>query len=176
MDTHGAATEPDTSSLPSEGGEETAWDDRRCGRTKADGERCNAYKVKGRAACAGHLGLGIAGDPVAAAHASHEARHEKAEERRKRVRDRLADAVEGSLSDAILAAYRKGLESDDPATAMRAAEGLLSRVYGKPKETLEQVTKPDEVRRLEELSNEELFAAWAAALSAHGDQPVTTLD
>ena len=146
-------------------GEEEAWDERRCGRGKADGTRCKAFKVKGEDACAGHLGLGIGKDPAAyareAASASAQARSDRAEERKKRVKDRLADAVEGDLADAIIAAYRKGLESDDPATAMRAAEGILSRVYGKPKEIVEQtVTKPEEIARLDQLSDEELWALF----------------
>lgn len=157
-----ASTELDHStrntSSPLQGGESDA---RRCGREKADGTLCKAFKVKGRDACAGHLGLGIGSDPSAHARASHASRQEQAETRRKRLRDALADAVEGELYEDIVAAYRDALRNGEPGERLRAAEQLISRVYGKPKETVETVQKPEEIRRLEEMSDEEFFAEWA---------------
>lgn len=160
--TEAATTGPEPLSAPITQGEGEEGAKRQCtGVSKKTGERCKAFAMRGSDMCAGHAGVGFGADPSAAARKSADTRSGQAEVRKQRVRDRLAAAVEGDLADAIIAAYRKGLESDDPATAMRAAEGILSRVYGKPKETVEQVQKPAEVQRLEDLSDEEFFAEWA---------------
>lgn len=69
--------------------------------------------------------------------------------------------MEGELYEDIVAAYRDALRNGEPGERLRAAEQLISRVYGKPKETVETVQKPEEIRRLEEMSDEEFFAEWA---------------
>lgn len=154
----------DTSSLAI-GEKEETWDERRCGRAKADGTRCKAFKVGGKDACAGHLGLGIGKDPAGyakeASRASVQARSERVEERKRRLRDQLASAVEGRLAPKILAAFEAGLDDPDTSVRVRSAEQLLSRVYGKPKETIETVTEaPAELKAVREMSREEREELW----------------
>lgn len=145
-------------------GEGEAWDERLCGRDKADGTRCKAFKVKGKDACAGHLGLGIGKDPAAYAKqanaASVEARRDRAEERKKRPQDIYSAALNAhaaEMADRLIKIATDPTSSD--ADALRAIEALNSRVLGKPKETVETtVGKPELVTDLEKLSTEELWA------------------
>jgi len=113
-----------------------------CEGIKKNGERCGARAVHGERLCAGHLGLGLAADPKAAsrrgAARSAQVRAERVEARKRGIKQALADAVEQEYLDDILDAYGRGLRDPDAAVAVRSAEALLSRVHGKPKETIEQ--------------------------------------
>jgi len=153
-----------------------------CSAVKADGARCRAYAVHGTDLCAGHLGLGLVRDPSGAGRKgsvkSAQVRAERAEIRKRGLKQRLADAAERELIDSILSAYERGIKSDDPAVAVRAADSLLNRVLGKPKETIEQVSeRPDELRKLAELTVEERDALWRQ-LTADGlfDPDATVAD
>jgi hypothetical protein len=123
--------------------------------------------VKGRDACAGHLGLGIGKDPAAYAKqanaASVEARRDRAEERKRGPQDVYRDVLLRNAEDyarRLDRIIRDGSDSD----SLRALEQLTSRVLGKPKETIENVTeKPAELARLDELSDEELWEAFRNA-------------
>jgi hypothetical protein len=112
----------------------------RCAAVKADGTPCRAFALRDGDLCAGHAGIGLAANPREAGlkgcARSAEVRAERAEIRKRGVRQVLAEAVEEEFLPAIKRAYGRGLESDDPSIAVRSAEALLSRVYGKPKETI----------------------------------------
>lgn len=102
-----------------------------CAATKANGHQCGAYAVRGHTQCAGHLGLGISTDPTGyqakGAHARRELREAK--------KLGLTTILELKLArDADQIAENWARES---ALDWRAAEGALTRLYGKPKETLE---------------------------------------
>jgi homoserine kinase len=47
-------------------------------------------------------------------------------------------------ADEVVAAYLAGIRSDDANRAVRAAEARISRVHGRPKETVENVTASDD--------------------------------
>lgn len=130
--------------------------------SKKTGERCKAFAMHGSTMCAGHAGKGFGADPSQAARKSAEVRSGQAEVRRKRLRDALADAVEGELHEAIVAAYRTALVSGEAGERLRAAEALLSRVYGKPKETVETVQRerPKELQEIADMTPEERDALW----------------
>jgi hypothetical protein len=46
--------------------------------------------------------------------------------------------------DEVVAAYLAGIRSDDPNRAYRAADAWISRVHGRPKETVENVSSTDD--------------------------------
>lgn len=121
----------------------TVPEEKRCTATKKDGERCGARKALGGELCAGHAGLGVAGDPTVsklAAQRSAENRRAKVEARKKTAMDWLADALE-EKGERIAEAAARLAENGD----MRAAQFLFERVYGKPVERVqtEDVTDLD---------------------------------
>lgn len=136
----------------------------RCGATKADGSPCRAFALRGRDICAGHAGLGLAANPGEAgrvgAAKSAEVRAERAEIRKRGIKQALADAVEKEYLDDILAAYGRGLTDPDAAVAVRSAEAILSRVYGKPKELIETLERPAELAAVAEMTREERDSLW----------------
>jgi hypothetical protein len=60
-----------------------------------------------------------------------------------------------ALSTDIVAAYLAGIRSDDPIHAYRAADAWISRVHGRPKETVENVTVPDDPLDIAAMSREQ---------------------
>jgi hypothetical protein len=56
--------------------------------------------------------------------------------KRETLRDKLARKLE-EHADEVVAAYLAGIRSDDPNRAYRAADAWISRVHGRPKETIE---------------------------------------
>jgi hypothetical protein len=56
--------------------------------------------------------------------------------RRETLRDKLARKL-AEHADEVVAAYLAGIRSDDPNRAYRAADAWISRVHGRPKETVE---------------------------------------
>jgi hypothetical protein len=113
---------------------------RRCSAIKRNGERCMAWALHGRDLCSGHSGI-VKLDPVKAARASAEARRRRADIRRESLRDRLARKAEEN-AEKIWQAYLRGIESEDPGVAFRAAEALVQRIYGKPTEHVKTETVP----------------------------------
>ena len=55
----------------------------------------------------------------------------------------------------MVAAYLAGIRSGDPNRAYRAADAWISRVHGRPKETVENVTVPDDPLDIAAMSREE---------------------
>jgi hypothetical protein len=75
-------------------------------------------------------------DSAKGAQRSAEVRRAKAEARRETLRDKLARKLE-EHADEVVDAYLAGIRSDDPNRAYRAADAWISRVHGRPKETIE---------------------------------------
>ena len=120
-----------------------------CAGTTKKGERCRSFAVPSvgdGTLCAGHAHLGIASNPHAYAQqanlASQNVRKARAKRRKLGVLDHLARAVERDAL-AIATELRDAGRSGD----WRATEALLTRVYGKPVERVEQVESVD-VRQL----------------------------
>lgn len=132
---------------------------------KEDGTQCQGWRVKGEDLCAGHLRLGIASDPEGygklGARISGENRHDRAEARKKRTQDVLVDAIE-ELQGEIREAYGAAIRGEDGALdRVRAAEMLLSRVWGKPKETtVHEVELPEDFQTLRSMSIEDLATLY----------------
>jgi hypothetical protein len=71
-----------------------------------------------------------------------------------KLRDKLARKLE-EHADEVVAAYLTGIRSDDPNRAYRAADAWISRVHGRPKETVENVTVPDDPLDIASMTREE---------------------
>lgn len=124
---------------------ELELDERRCWRVKdaVDDEprsQCKAFRVRGQPYCAGHLGLGGI-DPYAGGAASAQARSGRAQARKMTVLE-AAHAVLEEHADAILRNWTSQAADD-----WRAADALMTRVFGRPTERVElgPVTLTDEV-------------------------------
>lgn len=150
-------------------GEEETVDPRRCSHLKGDGSRCKAWKVKGEPYCAGHLGLGKL-DAKGAAAVSAKARQRTAEVRPKTYKQALQAAWE-QHAERIVARRLDIIDNGSDADALRAIEAMESRIYGKPKETVEQVTTPRTVEALSAMTPEER-RQLLIQLEAEGRMPV----
>jgi hypothetical protein len=82
-------------------------------------------------------------DSAKGAQRSAEVRRAKAQARRETLRDKLARKLE-EHADEVVAAYLAGIRSDDPNRAYWAADAWISRVHGRPKETVENVSSTDD--------------------------------
>lgn len=123
----------------------------RCGQARtADGKPCQAWRVRGQDACAGHLGLGIGQDMERARERSAATRSGDAEarreNRRKSFQDHAADALQAK-AESLIAVYLDAAGGGD----WRAAEALATRVLGRPTERVEV----NESRGIDELTAEE---------------------
>ena len=58
-------------------------------------------------------------------------------------------------ADEVIAAYLAGIRSDDPNRAYRAADAWISRVHGRPKETVENATALDDPLDVSKMTREE---------------------
>jgi homoserine kinase len=106
------------------------------------GEPCAAPPLNDGELCLAHPGRTKL-DSKKAAERSAEVRRHRALARNESLRDKLARKLE-EHADEIVGAFLRGVRSNDPAVAVRAAEAWLSRVYGRPKETIEtSVAIPD---------------------------------
>ena len=85
---------------------------------------------------------------------SAEVRRAKAQARRETLRDKLARKLE-ERADEVVAAYLAGIRSDDPNRAYRAADAWISRVRGRPKETVENVSAWDDPLDVASMTREE---------------------
>lgn len=118
-------------------------DERHCEHIREDGSRCKGWKAKdGSGLCAGHSsGFGRGGaDPREAASRSAEARRgiadARSEARKLGLRDLLASRLE-ARADVIVSRLMNIVETGTDADALRAVDAMLSRVYGRPKESIE---------------------------------------
>ena len=134
-----------------------------CAATRKDGQPCQAHAVINHGdgtLCAGHARLGWSSDPARyqalARAASAKSRHERSIKRKKHPLDYLAEAVERD-ADAIATELRAAGRSGD----WRATEALLTRVYGKPVERVEQIEHVD----VRQLTGEQRAAMMAKRLA-----------
>jgi hypothetical protein len=93
--------------------------------------------------CLAHSGL-VKLDARKAAAKSAKVRRAKADARRETLRDKLARKLE-EHADEVVDAYLKGVRSSDPHQAYKAAEAWLSRVQGRPTQTVETTSPKDAV-------------------------------
>jgi hypothetical protein len=114
---------------------------------------CAAPPLKGAVLCRAHSGQTRL-DSAKGAQRSAEVRRAKAQARRETLRDKLARKLE-EHADEVVAAYLAGIRSDDPNRAYRAADAWISRVHGRPKETVESVTVPDDPLDVASMPREE---------------------
>lgn len=147
----------------------------RCTGVKRDGSRCTLKRAEGYGdKCRAH---GMSPEErTALSRAGVEARQRRAEERsdvvergRKGLKALMAERLE-ERADVIVARLVDVVEHGTDADALRAAEVLMSRVYGRPVQPTEDLTPQrvpttaDEVRAM---SPEERRALLALALPAH---------
>jgi hypothetical protein len=109
--------------------------------------------LKGAELCLAHSGQTRL-DSAKGAQRSAEVRRAKAEARRETLRDKLARKLE-EHADEVVAAYLAGIRSDDPNRAYRAADAWISRVHGRPKETIENVSVWDDPLDIASMTREE---------------------
>ncbi len=126
----------------------------RCSALTKAGKPCRSTSVGEDGLCAYHGGRTRL-DSVEAGKKSGEKRREMA----KSLRQRLADAVEAE-AETLIKAYLKGARDGD----WRAADALITRVHGKPKETVEHRELPTDPAKLLSMSSEELDALEAQLL------------
>jgi hypothetical protein len=69
----------------------------------------------------------------------------------------------------VVAAYLAGIRSDDPNRAYRAADAWISRVHGRPKETVENVTASDDPFDVASMTREERDALKRRLVAEHPD-------
>jgi hypothetical protein len=86
--------------------------------------------------------------------------------RRETLRDKLARKLE-EHADEVVAAYLAGIRSGDANRAYRAADAWISRVHGRPKETLENVTAADDPLNVASMSREQRDALKREILRQH---------
>jgi hypothetical protein len=133
-----------------------------CAATRKDGQPCraNAVKAGDGTLCAGHAHLGWAANPELyqrrATAASNRVKRERALKRKLSALDYLALAVERD-AEAIATELRAAGRQGD----WRATEALLTRVYGKPVERVEQIESVD----VRELTAEQRSAMMAKLLA-----------
>ena len=66
-----------------------------------------------------------------------------------------------------MAAYLAGIRSDDPNRAHRAADAWISRVHGRPKETVENVSASDDPLDVASMTREQRDALKRELLRQH---------
>ena len=125
----------------------------RCGARNKKGDPCAAPALKGAELCLAHSGQTRL-DSAKGAQRSAEVRRAKAQARRETLRDKLARKLE-EHADEVVAAYLAGIRSADPNRAYRAADAWISRVHGRPKETVENVTAFDDPLDVSKMTREE---------------------
>ena len=153
---------------------EGTTDERHCSHIREDGSRCKGWKMRGSDLCAGHAGRGIAANPSAYARegaaVSAEVRQERAEVAPKSYKQALQAAWEQHAA-AIVARRLDIITNGSDADALRAIEAMESRIYGKPKETVEQVTTPRTVEAIRSMTADER-RQLLHQLEAEGRMPV----
>jgi hypothetical protein len=138
----------------------------RCAARNKQGNPCAAPALKGAELCLAHSGQTRL-DSAKGAQRSAEVRRAKAEARRETLRDKLARKLE-EHADEVVAAYLAGIRSDDPNRAYRAADAWISRVHGRPKETIEtQLPALDDPLDIASMSCEQRDALKRKLLAQH---------
>jgi hypothetical protein len=119
-------------------------DERRCAHVGEDGNRCKAYKARGKELCAGHLGLGFSSSPEAvrmaaarggrrAAAVRQQLRHEARLLTIMTPRERMVAAMNQRVeSGQVMTAIDRGLADPDTRVALQAAGLVLDRAHGRP--------------------------------------------
>jgi len=140
---------------------------RRCRAVNKRGKPCAAPALKDAELCLAHAGRTKL-DARKAAQKSAEVRRQRAIVRSESLRDKLARKLE-EHADEVVNAYLRAIRSDDEAVAYRAAEAWLSRVYGRPKETIEtSVATPDPLD-VAKMTTEERNALKRRLIAQHPD-------
>ena len=139
----------------------------RCGARNKKGDPCAAPALKGAELCLAHSGQTRL-DSAKGAQRSAEVRRAKAEALRETLRDKLARELE-EHADEVVAAYLAGIRSDDPNRAYRAADAWISRVHGRPKETVENVTAFDDPLDVSKMTREERDRLKRQLIAQHPD-------
>ena len=139
----------------------------RCGARNKQGDPCAAPPLRGTELCLAHSGKTRL-DSAKGAQRSAEVRRAKAQARRETLRDKLARELE-EHADEVVAAYLAGIRSDDPNRAYRAADAWISRVHGRPKETVENVTVPDDPLDIASMTREERDRLKRRLVAEHPD-------
>jgi hypothetical protein len=85
-----------------------------------------------------------------------------------RLRAKLARKLE-EHADEVVDAYLAGIRSDDPNRAYRAADAWISRVHGRPKETVENVTAFDDPLDVSKMTREERDRLKRQLIAQHPD-------
>jgi hypothetical protein len=124
-----------------------------------------APALKGAGVCLAHAGKTRL-DSAKGAQRSAEVRRAKAKARRETLQDKLARKLE-EHADEVVAAYLAGIRSDDPNRAYRAADARISRVYGRPKETVENITAIDDPLDVASTTREQRNALKREILGQH---------
>jgi hypothetical protein len=93
-------------------------------------------------------------DATKGAQRSAEVRRAKAQARRETLRDKLARELE-EHADEVVAAYLGRIRSGDPNREYRAADAWISRVHGRPKETVENVSTFDDPLDVSKMTQED---------------------
>ena len=130
-------------------------DPRRCNYLRDTGEHCQGwrYKASTEGYCPGHARLGIAANPHAYAMEANAksaaVRKERAEQRRMSTLDVLAARLAAN-AEVVADAYESATRAGD----YKAADLWVTRVHGKPKETIETIT----TGALDALTDEQLEA------------------
>jgi hypothetical protein len=137
----------------------------RCAARNRKGDPCAAPALKGGELCLAHSGQTRL-DSAKGATRSAEVRRAKAEGRRGTLRDKLARKLE-EHADEVVAAYLAGIRSGDPNRAYRAADAWISRVHGRPKETVENVTTPADSLDIASMTREQRDALKQLLLRQH---------
>ena len=136
----------------------------RCGSEQERRPLCRPSS-EGAELCLAHSGQTRL-DSAKGAERSAEVRRAKAQARRETLRDKLASKLE-EHADEVVAAYLAGIRSDDPNRAYRAADAWISRVHGRPKETVENVTAFDDPLDVASMSREQRDALKRELLRQH---------
>jgi hypothetical protein len=72
-------------------------------------------------------------------------------------------------ADEVVAAYLAGIRSGDPNRAYRAADAWISRVHGRPKETVENVNAFDDPLDVSKMTREERDALKRRLVAEYPD-------
>lgn len=88
------------------------------------------------------------------------------EQNQNALRDKLARTLE-ERADEVVAGYLAGIRSDGPNRAYGAADAWISRVHGRPKETVENVSAWDDRWTCRKMTREECDAPKREILRQH---------
>lgn len=108
---------------------------RQCAALNKQGEPCKAPPVHGQQKCAGHLHLGVSANPSANANLANASRRATSAAKREAKQLGFTDVLALKLHQEREALANQWIAEGK--RDWRATEGALTRLYGKPKETVE---------------------------------------